>query len=47
MNNETNTKPCPECGQHHSSESVDLWTLCEACFTPLVTDAEVLELGEL
>lgn len=37
---------CPECGNEHSSEDIDLWTRCEACYSLLITDDEVLELED-
>ena len=32
---------CPECGNQHPSEDIDLWTRCEACYSLLITDDEV------
>lgn len=37
---------CPECGNQHPSEDIDLWTRCEACYSLLITDDEVLELED-
>ncbi|BBC40709.1 hypothetical protein PDPE_1-01549 [Photobacterium damselae subsp. piscicida] len=32
---------CGECGHKHKNESIDLWSICEVCWSQLIPCAEL------
>lgn len=34
---------CGECGHENKDKDIDLWTLCEVCWSQLVLDVELEE----